>query len=342
MKTFLFGFDIEHPRDCAAHLKSRGIDAVVVGAPTRETQEALAAQGIDLYLSCGAYSVKAGERPLAQDAHGAQRLWFHSGCPNDHINASARMEAALERARTFESVKGILVDGARFASFASVEGIEPFFTCFCPNCMQAMKADGLDAEGIRQAVSRLAVQRTVNPADAGLIRDWFSFRERTVQRYMDRFASAVHSVRGGLLAGAFIFAPSLGAFVGQTAQACRSLDIVSHMLYRAYPHKDGVACLGHEWAALIRAFGAGTSGLIQAANAPFEVDSTPEALLSGGFEPGWIGREVALARQSCGSEQLLWPIVQIEDDRLDEAVHHALHNGADAAGYFSYGDAPLP
>lgn len=344
MKNFVFGMDTQHPAECARQLREHGFDAVVMGGASPEVAAALEAEEIELYLSYGAYGVPKDSPDLAQDAFGYSRRWFNSGCPNDLTNAQRHLDAVLEKAAKLPTVRGILVDGARFASFASVEGIESFFTCFCPHCMQAMKKMGLDAEAIRETVGRLMRTRKAEDRDAQMLQQWLLFREKTVQQYMDTFAQRVHALRSHLLAGAFIFAPSLGAFVGQTAKACRSLDVVSHMLYRDFHQEFGVACLGHEWAALNEGFGQETDALIRAAapESPFFVHKTPRDLLESGLEPEWVGREVAYGRQTCLPKQLLWPIIQIDDDRIHETARQARINGADGIGLFAYDNGELP
>ena len=343
MKNFVFGMDANHPADSARLIRERGYDAVVLGGVTPEAADALEKEGIELYLCFGAYGVPKDSERLAEDAFHAPRRWFNSGCPHDAGNADAHLNAVLEKAAALPSVRGILVDGARFASFASVEGIESFFTCFCPRCMRAMTAMGLDAEAVRKTVGRLMQNCNPQPEDEFLLKHWLSFREKTVQDYMDRFAARVHELRSGLAAGAFIFAPSLGSFVGQTPAACRSLDIISHMLYRDYHQQYGVACLGHEWAALIKAFGRNTQQFLNAcgADSALRTDKTPEELLHGGFDPEWVGLEVAHARNAC-PEQQLWPIIQLDDERVHEAAQYARQNGADAVGLFAYSHGELP
>lgn len=214
MKRFIFGMDQKSPSACARLLRERGIDAVAAGNFTPEAAAALDAQGIEMYLSCGAYGIKKDSDRTAQDAFGRPQRWFNSGCPNDHENASALLDAVIERACAIPHLKGILVDGARFASFASVEGADPFFTCFCPRCMKEMEQMGLDAQAIRASVGALMQTRTVRREDEKHLKAWLSFRETCIQRYMDQFAGRVHALRSDLLAGAFIFAPSLGVYVG--------------------------------------------------------------------------------------------------------------------------------
>lgn len=345
MKRFLFGFDTEHPEECARMLRRKGIDAVVMGDADERTQKVLADSGLELYLCYGAHGLgdESGETGhLARDAEGQSVRWFSSGCPNDAELTEARLDAALEKVARMPHVRGLMVDGARFASFASGEGTDGFFSCFCPRCVRRMADAGFDPERIRRAV--LSLKQSAQISDPEAIADWFRFREICVSGYFERFAQKVHALPGRRQAGAFVFAPSLAGFVGQTPAACAPLDFVSPMLYRAYPHPDGPACLDHEWAEALRLFGpetlrslselsGGSAALIPQANA--------DQLLEQGLPPARIGAEVSLAREQLGRAMPLLPIVQIDDECLLESVFSALLAGADGFGYFMFGQAPL-
>ena len=94
MKHYLFGMDQKEPVRCAKQLRERGIEAVVCGSFTPEAAAALEAEGIDMYLCFGAYSVKP-DGVLARDPAGTPRAWFSSGCPNDLENANRHLDAVL-------------------------------------------------------------------------------------------------------------------------------------------------------------------------------------------------------------------------------------------------------
>lgn len=345
MYRYIYGFDTAHPAQCAQELRRKGIHAVVTGNADTPTVDALADEGIDLYLCCGAYGIRDASDPLAQDASGETRKWFGSGCPNNRAVIQAHIDVILERASRLPTVKGIFIDGARFASFASTEGPESFFTCFCPRCMEKM---GANAETIRSAVLRLQQNRRIQDGDGPALQAWFAFREQCVREAFDAFSEQVHALNASLRASAFVFAPSLGRFVGQTPSAFRSLDIVAPMLYRAYPHTEGPACLGHEWSALTGLFGAHAESFaalaapasLTPALAPWKEQM--QALLDTGFGPEQVGAETAQAHANLHPGQKLWPIVQIEDPHIDETLRLVYENGADAAGYFMYGQAELP
>lgn len=198
----------------------------------------------------------------------------------------------------------------------------------------------MDAARIRAAVLRLSGERRI--VDEAAIAEWFRFRAACVGEYMARFAERVHALPGRPLAGAFVFAPSLAGFVGQTARACAALDAVSPMLYRAYPHEDGPACLGHEWAAALEMFEpAVLARLAELSGGAWIPGESAMHLRSHGFPPEHVGQEVKLARARMRAGQLLAPILQIEDGRLADSADAALGAGADGCGYFMYGQAPM-
>jgi hypothetical protein len=343
MKKYIFGFDADHPENCARRLRAQGMDAVVLGDADERTEDALANAGLELYLCYGAYGLKSNAPATAQTATGKPVRWFSSGCPNDGKAAGRNMDAMLKTARRLKTLRGIFVDGARFASFASTEGRDVFFTCFCPKCMKKMTDRGLDAKAVRASAARFMATKKIFERDRENLTAWMDFRAACVQDYFERFAKSVHALRGDLLAGAFVFAPSLGRFVGQTAEACRPLDAVAPMLYRAYPHEDGPACLGHEWAGLKALLGESAEEFVNLTAPGIAVPAgTPESLLTEGFTPERVAEEVALAKKSLAPSQQLWPILQIEDAALTETTRLALESGADAAGYFMFGQADLP
>lgn len=346
MYRYIFGFDKTDPVNCARELKRKGIHAIVTDASGAQFAPLLSDEGLDVYLCFGAFSLDndINANRYCADASGNRRVWFSSGCPNDAALAEKRIHSILECVNPY--IKGIFVDGARFASFASSEGTDAFFTCFCPRCMEKMHASGLDAQDIRACIASLKHHL---PDDMHLIRDWLSFRSTCVKQYMAAFAQRVHALDPSLKAGAFIFEPFLGPFVGQTMDACASLDIIAPMLYRNYPHADGPACMGHEWSALYRMFGDGTPDFVSVTGLeghplPKGISYTAEAvrLLSDGFCPSDVGRCIKTARSLLKPRQLLWPIIQIEDNLLECTERCSFENGSDAIGYFAYSKAHLP
>ena len=355
MNHFLYGFHNADPKGFIQELKEKQIDTIIMGNPTEEIAALLADAGIDLYLCSGTLNLNPAltHDCQARDTDGTPTQWFRSGCPNDTALADFHLDRAAAKAATLPTLRGVVLDGARFASFASAEGKEAFFTCFCPRCMEKMTRYGYDAAAIRDMAAYLKQNRQLRPGDKAQFRAWLDFRQQCAKELFIRFAEKVHAVSKDLLTGAFVFAPSLGRFVGQTPASYGMLDLIFPMLYRHYPHPDGPACLGHEWAAFYELFGANAEALLQCAEVPqnlLPAQHSPRELLLHGFAPERIGAEVAasagfLASPGASDRALsyqLWPILQIEDDRIAETAGFALANGAEGIGYFAYGQAEVP
>lgn len=339
---YVFGFDKSDPVNCARALKSRGITAVVTDISGSSLAEVLIQEELDVYLCYVAHHLNSHETQPCQDVSGHARIWFGSGCTNDEALAQYHLNAVLQAIRP--GIKGVLVDGARFASFASPEGRDAFLTGFCPRCLHRMDEMGLDIAAIQNAV--LSLKDPSRPIDAEGFQAFLTFRSQCVQSYMDHFAQTIHAVSPPLKAGAFIFDPFLAPFVGQTMAACESLDIIAPMIYRRYPHDQGPACLNHEWAQLHHLMGERIGQYLALAGVddapPTATGRTADEILKSGFEPEQVFRSVEKARALIRPHQLLWPILQLEDTSVKTCTDHAFAAGADAVGYFAYGQGKLP
>ncbi len=313
MITYMFGFDEQHPDECAEELAQKGFSAAFVSSP--EAVGALAKRGLRALKCTPAFPLPGR---LAVDVRGEASAWFNSGCPRDEAILTRSIENVLRSART-PGLSGVFTDGARFAS---PQAGMPFFGCFCAECRAAGERLGIDMRALREETAACARGETGYPA--ALIR----LREDAVAAYMRRFVEAVKSVSPGLIAGAFVFPSQLAPLVGQTDAALAALDVLAPMLYRRYPEAEGPACLNHEYAALWRLTGARPAGLAGLSA------RTPEAVLKDGLPPERLARELGFSRP-------LAPILQLDDDRLAESVR-AVAPKSSAVGLFAYGRAAVP
>ena len=324
MYFYMFGMDAAEPEHCAAQLAKLGFSAVVCPADQR-CIGAVRNAGMDAFVCAQAFPLTSGISKC-QDVDGRERVWFSSGCPNDPDDIRRREDRWYALAQ-MEGLSGVFIDGARFASPASPEGFESLFTCFCPNCMAQMEAEGFHAEEMRNGVREWRDGlRPLPPAE------WLAFRQIVVDREMNRFVRCVKAANASLLTGAFVFPASLGALVGQTASACASMDICAPMLYRCYGELEGPATLNHEYAALREHFGAGRTLALTGVSAPDDV-------LSLGFPPSQIRRETAHAGVA-GTTRLA-PILQLDDPLLVQSIAAAIDGGATDVGFFMYDSALL-
>lgn len=339
MYRYLYGLDPSDFAGSAKKLRDLSYDAVVLPMGSVDSFRAAKDAGLETWLCFGAHAIGDFSQAEygAKDARGADAPWFGSACPNARTVSDRNMDAAFGFAKKLDGLTGIYVDGARFASFASEEGASSFFGCFCTRCMEKMTALGIDAQATKSGVATLMDYLNGGDGDIPAIRaameSWFDFRAACVRAYMDSFSARAHAV--GLKAGAFVFAPSLWYFVGQRPDALGSLDVVSPMLYRAYPHEKGAACLSHEWAAFHELLSHTERSADRVASMLFDISFMTDDPMSG-FTPAHVGFETKAARAQIAKSVSLAPIVQTEDERLDETVARVMDSGADACGEFMY------
>jgi hypothetical protein len=139
MIKYMFGLDSANPEASVSQLLTSGYDGVVLSASDDiSVYNAAISAGLETWMCFGAHSAGEDSRG-AVDAKGNPAPWFGSACPNDAENNAINMEKALDYAKKIPGLTGIYVDGARFASFASTEGPQSFFGCFCDACMAKME-----------------------------------------------------------------------------------------------------------------------------------------------------------------------------------------------------------
>ena len=340
VNRFMFGLDFSDPDFSAQRLADLGYDGVVLPSDApRPCFFAARKAGLAVWTCFGAHSI--GDYPLAArgavDADGNPAAWFGSACPNDDELNSYNLKKAIDAAGELPGLTGIIVDGARFSSFASAEGIDSFFGCFCPVCMDRMNSMGYDAQRIRSGIS--ALKKYINGADGDIveirdaIENWLNFRADCTRKYIDMFAESAHKLN--LKAGAFVFPASLWWFVGQRPEIFTSLDMVSPMLYRAYPHEVGTACLSHEWAAFAEMLSHGSRPASELASLLFDMPLMSDDPMAG-FSVEHIGFEVSAARAMLARNIRLMPIIQTEDAELEKVYDAVMNSGADGCGEFMY------
>lgn len=337
MKKYIYGTDTADPAAAAVKLKNHGYDSIILSAGDPDIFKACADAGLEAYLCFGAHTIGGfdKEKYTAVSAVNEPAPWFGSACPNAAEVSAHNQDAAFEFADSTPEIKGIFVDGARFASFASNEGIDSFFSCFCPRCMEKLDSLGYNALTLKAGISVVKSYLEGGKGEIRLMRaaleSWFSFRSACVKEYMELFA--MRAKMAGLRSGAFVFAPSLWWYVGQTPDALSSLDIVAPMLYRDYPHESGPATLNHEWKAFYQLCS-------HTGNAPETVlaqlfDTKVPENDGFAFPPEHVGFETEAARAMLNGK-FLAPIIQTEDTLLDEVTDRCFSAGADAVGEFMY------
>ncbi len=339
MKKYIFGLG-KDALSSATMLAQMGYDGVILGGVDPAPYEAARQAGLETWLCYGAHSIGnfSQEEYGAVDANGDPAPWFSSSCPNAIAVNDYNLSKAIETAKRV-NVKGIFVDGARFASFASPEGLFHFFGCFCERCMEKMEQYGIDSLNIRSSISDLISylqgKQPFNdiPRLQTAIRSMLEFRRKCVASYMERFVELAHAE--GFEAGAFVFTPSLWDFVGQSECVLTCLDVVAPMIYRDYPHELGPACLSHEWAGFKKLLSGTGCTPEQLATLLFG-RRIPQENPMAGFSIDYVGTEVLMAKASLPKGVQLMPIIQAEDAQLKNTMKKVMESGADGCGVFCY------
>lgn len=302
--------------------------------------------GFALWRCLPAFSRRYVQQPrlhLARDPGQIPHNWFGSVCPTlpeaGEGNLAHARQAAAEK-----GIAGIMIDGCRFSSPASGAGPDSFFTCFCPRCRAGMTRLGLDAERITASVAALQAlcRGEAAEVDEAGIRQWLKFRSAVVTAHIRRFVGAVKAVNPALQVGIYAFSPSMAPWVGQDYAALKEagVELFAPMIYRHWRETDGPACLNVELAAMARGLERSlppekVKAILEKACGMPMPGGTGQEIFDRGFGPEIVGAETARAREAVG-DAALWPILQLQDEKLAQSEQAALEAGADGAAFFAW------
>ena len=366
---WMHGIDQQNKEGSIGKLAGLGFDAVVLPYDT-ECLTLASDSGLTAYVFSGTYSA-AGEfrhdEYLARDVVGNSHVWFGSTCPNQPEVRQMNLDLVCTYASDAR-VKGIMLDGARFASPCSSDDFEAFFTCFCPVCRNKSMAAGYDFDRMQHDVHRFYDFFKGQYRDKDLLvhirggldlitilqrfpgfADWFDFRRFCTTEHVVNVSQTIKNIRPDIIMGMYIFTPTLAGIVGQNYLDLRdSVDLFSPMIYRNYKEATGPACLNKELARLSRELTKG-AGLSTATAAELLASLTGYPLsyltdantIDQGLPVSSIQTETEKARSLIGRDRQLVPIVLIDDDRLDESKQAVCQGGADGINYFLYNERYL-
>jgi hypothetical protein len=239
-----------------------------------KTAAFLAKRNIDFYLWFPVFSETGGIKNLSllldfrgQKIEGRgnhEEEDFAFCCPNDPRNITEILDIFEQN---FASIpfKGVFLDRIRYPSFANIGfglGLKSVFSCFCPNCIEFYKNEGLDIEDVKEALSRpVSVPLGITAYRGGE----YQFEDPILHRFFDLKANIIlkslkqicrYFREKGLGIGFDVFAPFLSPFVGQNLKELSGLcDFMKPMMYCATQAPAG---LPFETEALLRETGADT------------------------------------------------------------------------------------
>ncbi len=359
LKYWMHGFGGDTPKDTAKALRDAGFHAVVAGGDP--VIEAVNEAGMESWVCGGGFPLIRDEDALkAVDITGAPQLWFGSGSPccREIRLASLASYAGLVKTK---GIKGILVDGVRFASPAS--GLMPFLTDFSIHAEHCALERGFDFHRIKHDVEKLYLDFTDKDGSSarlaarcasasglldwvtgypGLV-EWLRFRRAYTTEHFRSLAEIIHDA--DLRVGMYIFTPSIAPLVGQSYEDLRGMvDVFAPMIYRNYPTHPGPACLNWELTELPSELGiAGTPAekeimtavLAWAGFADLKIEPRVEAVKRA-LPPEVVGRETARARALLGEDKELAPIIYIDDPLMSDTARLVRESGADGISFFVF------
>lgn len=162
-------------------------------------------------------------------------------CPASSVNIQKSLEIYEEFFSDF-SFDGLMLDRIRYPSFAA--GMTSIQTCFCPGCVEAYQAFGIDVEALKEDLDRIANKKmdlslwhyqdgTWEFCNDNLQR-FFTFRTQAIINAVHVMAAYFHEK--GMKVGVDAFTPALGFFCGQDVKKLqKEVDFIKPMLYR-YTH----------------------------------------------------------------------------------------------------------
>jgi hypothetical protein len=358
LKYWMYGLPKDDKRESVDFLKQKGFNCLVT-APDEKAAELASEAGMEFYACIGAYSREGfSDECLSVDINGDRRVWFNSTCPNRSDVREANIEA-IDRVARSEGVRGIFIDGCRFASPAS--GLDAFFTCFCPVCEKKSEAMGYDFPAMKRDVGELykiisgasvevgwnAIARGIFNLLHLLVRfpgviEWLRFREECTTEHISALSKVVRSAKKGSSFGIYSFTPLLSPLVGQSYVKMRDhIDVFSPMIYRNYPPPDGPACLNRELYEIASWFERVSASEDEKLSILFNLCGYPIrywnlSQLDKELPIEAIEWETKKARALIGGGKELAPIIYLDDDRIEDGVGAVREGGADGVAFFIY------
>lgn len=361
-KYWMHGFGGD-PKTTATALKEAGFNVVVSGGEA--VIDAVNEAGMEAWLCGGAFGYGGLENEdthKAVDILGEPQVWFGSGSPNDPAIRESNLKSYEGMAAT-KGIKGILVDGCRFASPAS--GLRPFFTDFSAHSEK--KAAELDFDFARMKQDVRALFDLVSGLGKGSARgvtwlsstvgilewltrhpgilDWFRFRRVCTTEHFRNISTIIHGA--GLRMGVYIFTPSFAPIVGQSyIDLAEFMDVFAPMIYRNYPDRPGPACLNWELMTIPEELGligkpeedAAMSLILSWTGLSGVVPSRSIEEIRTAVPPEAVARQTAMARATLPADKELAPIIYIDDPEMAKTARLVQENGANGLNFFVFKD----
>lgn len=256
--------------------------------------------------------------------------------------------------KTFSRIKAkygydtFLIDRIRFPDWAGKE-VNPagLFTCFCPHCQDAMKAQAIDPQAVKTELeilsSALVDGDFETPVKAfsnnPLIARWITFRQQSVTGLVERILKSAKESIGDIHFWLDLWPPAYSWILGQDYQALtRHADTLKHFPY----HKLGG---GADVQGLVNFFAGDEDTQEQAFTAFKKLFDLPYDLTYAGFKQSgfpihFVKEQNDRVRQLSQPGTFIFSGIQmwnLPPDELLDAVHAAKASACDDLLYYCYG-----
>jgi hypothetical protein len=256
--------------------------------------------------------------------------------------------------KTFSRIKSLygydtfLIDRIRFPDWAGKE-VNPagLFTCFCPHCQQAMKAQDLAPEVVKDELDKIAAALAEGdfayPVEAfrdnPIIARWVAFRQQSVTGLVERILKNAKENIGDIHFWLDLWPPAYSWILGQDYRALTRLSgTLKHFPY----HKLGG---GADVQGLVNFFASDEAAHEPAFEAFKKLFNLPYALSyedfkASGFPISFVKEQNDRVRQLSQEGTFIFSGIQmwnLPPEQLLEAVRAAEASACDDLLYYCYG-----
>lgn len=256
--------------------------------------------------------------------------------------------------KTFSRIKSLygydtfLIDRIRFPDWAGKE-VNPagLFTCFCPHCQQAMKAQDLAPEVVKDELDKIAAALAEGdfayPVEAfrdnPIIARWVAFRQQSVTGLVERILKNAKENIGDIHFWLDLWPPAYSWILGQDYRALTRLSgTLKHFPY----HKLGG---GADVQGLVNFFACDEAAHEPAFEAFKKLFNLPYALSyedfkASGFPISFVKEQNDRVRQLSQEGTFIFSGIQmwnLPPEQLLEAVRAAEASACDDLLYYCYG-----
>ena len=256
--------------------------------------------------------------------------------------------------KTFSRIKSLygydtfLIDRIRFPDWAGKE-VNPagLFTCFCPHCQQAMKAQDLAPEVVKDELDKIAAALAEGDfaypveafSDNPIIARWVAFRQQSVTGLVERILKIAKENIGDIHFWLDLWPPAYSWILGQDYHALTRLSgTLKHFPYHKLGGGADVQGLVNFFACDEAAHEPAFEAFKKLFNLPYTLSY--EDFKASGFPISFVKEQNDRVRQLSQEGTFIFSGIQmwnLPPEQLLEAVRAAEASACDDLLYYCYG-----